>query len=195
MSILDDFITTLSRLPGIGRKSAQKLAYYFLQSDADFAHQFAQMVIHFKESMHKCEICGCYNETTDCSFCHNSIRDHHTICIVAQAQDVTNIEKSQSYQGLYHVLGGLLAPLDGISPKDLSIDHLLHRIDQGGIQEVILATNLTSEGDATAAYLQQLLQERVPHITRIASGLPAGSDVEYADAQTLGYSLRGRKHF
>lgn len=192
MTVLEEFINTFSRLPGIGRKTAQRLAYHFLQVEQSVANNFADQIHRLRAGTVHCNRCGCYSESEQCPFCGNPDRDHSLLCVVAWPQDAANIEATHAYHGLYHVLSGVIAPLEGVGPEDLYLDLLEERIKTENIQEVILATNLNPEGDATALYIQRLLNNYPITITRIAGGLPVGSELEYADQQTLSRSLRGR---
>ncbi len=192
MTVLEEFVNTFSRLPGIGRKTAQRLAYHFLQVEQSVANNFADQIHRLRASTIHCNHCGCYSESEECPFCNDPNRDRTQLCVVAWPQDAANIEASHAYRGLYHVLSGVIAPLDGVGPEDLYLDLLEERIKTENIQEVILATNLSPEGDATALYIQRLLNNYPITISRIASGLPVGSELEYADQQTLSRSLKGR---
>ncbi|MGL4524095.1 MAG: recombination mediator RecR [Spirochaetia bacterium] len=192
MKVLDEFVNAFSRLPGIGRKTAQRLAYHFLQVDQNVANSYTDHIHRLRAATIHCITCGCYSEQETCPFCNNTSREHHILCVVAWPQDAANIEASRAYKGVYHVLSGVISPLEGVGPEDLCFELLQQRIEEEKIQEVIIATNLSPEGDATALYIQRLLQNFPVKISRIASGLPVGSELEYADQQTLGRSLRGR---
>jgi recombination protein RecR len=182
----------LSRLPGIGPKSAARLAYHLIKSDSQYNQQLAQLIAQIQELVFPCSICGSYTETDPCPICTDASRDRTLLCVVEQPQDVVTIMASGAYNGLFHVLGGALSPLDGIGPDKLDFTNLMKRIEGDGFQEVIIATNPTEEGDTTAMYLRHLLKGKQITITRLASGLPIGGDLEYADRLTLARSMRGR---
>lgn len=192
MNALDELTNSFSRLPGIGKKSAARIAHYILKTDRSFAQNMAQELNTLHDRIHPCPICGAYTEDEVCSICTDSMRDRSIICVVEQPQDVQTIEASKEFHGLFHVLGGVIAPLDGIGPDQLSFNKLLERIQKENITEVIIATNPTVEGDTTALYLQKLLSETDVQVSRLASGLPVGGDLEYADRLTLQRSFRGR---
>jgi len=189
---LDQLITSLSRLPGIGRKSATRIAYYLLQADTAYTAALAHQIETIREKIRTCSICGSYTETDPCPICTDPNRDRSLICVVEQSQDVKTIEQTNEFHGLFHVLNGVISPLDGVGPDDLLIGKLMQRVKAGKIREVIIATNPTIEGDTTALYLVKLLKETGVAITRLASGLPVGGDLEYADKLTLARSLKGR---
>jgi recombination protein RecR len=188
-------ITELSRLPGIGQRTAQRLAFHILSTSEEEALALADAIREVKATVGHCEVC--FNLATDatCRVCQDERREAATICVVEQPSDVIPIERSGEFQGRYHVLGGALSPIDGVDPEDLHIAELLGRVDNGGVREVVIATNATTTGEATALYLADALRERAPDVvvTRLASGLPVGSDLEYADEITLGRALRGRQ--
>lgn len=192
MDALDQLITNLSRLPGIGRKSATRIAYYLLQADTAYTAALAHQIETIREKIRTCSICGSYTETDPCPICTDPNRDRSLICVVEQSQDVKTIEQTNEFHGLFHVLNGVISPLDGVGPDDLLIGKLMQRVKAGKIREVIIATNPTIEGDTTALYLVKLLKETGVAITRLASGLPVGGDLEYADKLTLARSLKGR---
>ncbi|HOV63648.1 MAG TPA: recombination mediator RecR [Spirochaetia bacterium] len=192
MDALDQLITSLSRLPGIGRKSATRIAYYLLQADTAYTAALAHQIETIREKIRTCSICGSYTETDPCPICTDPNRDRSLICVVEQSQDVKTIEQTNEFHGLFHVLNGVISPLDGVGPDDLLIGKLMQRVKAGKIREVIIATNPTIEGDTTALYLVKLLKETGVAITRLASGLPVGGDLEYADKLTLARSLKGR---
>jgi recombination protein RecR len=192
LNAIDRLVTVLSKLPGIGKKSASRLAYHILDADAGYARSLAEQLESLHESIKRCSICGGFTETNPCPICTDTARDTYTICVVERAQDVRIIEESHEFNGHFHVLGGLIAPLDGINPGDLSIGQLLSRVKKDNVQEVILAMNPTVEGDTTALYLQRLLKEADVEVSRLASGLPVGGDLEYTDRLTLSRSFRGR---
>ena len=192
MTILDRLVRNLTRLPGVGKKSAHRIAYYLLRADAHFTRQIAEDIAGLQQAIRKCSICGNYTEQDPCDICTAPGRDQSLICVVEQAQDIHTIEETGEFHGLYHVLGGAISPMEGVRAEDLAVDTLLERIRKGGIEEIILATNPTVEGDTTALYLQRLLQEFDIGVSRLATGLPLGGDLEYADRMTLGRSLKGR---
>jgi recombination protein RecR len=193
---LDRLVALFSRLPGIGKKSASRLVYHILDADPSFARTIAGELQGLHEAIKRCSCCGSFTESDPCSICVDNARDHSLLCVVERAQDVRVIEESREFRGLFHVLGGLIAPLEGVNPGDLAIARLLDRVRDEGVTEVILALNPTIEGDTTALYIQKFLKEKLPShpldISRLASGLPVGGDLEYADRLTLSRSLRGR---
>jgi recombination protein RecR len=193
---LDRLTALLSRLPGIGKKTAGRLAYHVLDTDPAYAHSLASELNGLHDAIKCCSRCGAYTESDPCPICSDPSRDRSLLCVVERAQDLRVIEESREYRGLFHVLGGLIAPLEGVGPGDLSIGKLASRIQEEGTRELILALNPTIEGDTTALYLQKFLKEklngRLLEITRLASGLPVGGDLEYADRLTLSRSFRGR---
>jgi recombination protein RecR len=186
-------IDELQRLPGIGPKGAQRLAFFILKTPREQADRLIDAVRDVKERVTYCSICNNITEADPCVYCRNDARDHHTICVVEEPPNVGAIEKTREFKGLYHVLMGTLSPLQGIGPDDLKIKGLLTRIDSGGVTEVILATNPTVEGEATAIYLARLLKPLGVRVTRIAMGVPVGSDLEYTDEVTMHKALEGRR--
>lgn len=192
MTTLDRIIQSLSRLPGIGRKSAARIAYWLLKSDPHITRQLAEQLQTLHSSIKKCSVCGNYTEQDPCALCSSTNRDRSLICVVENPQDVQTIEETREYDGLYHVLGGAISPMNGVGAEDLSIGKLMQRVSDQSVIEVILATNPTVEGDTTALYLQRMLKERGVAVSRLASGLPVGGDLEYADRMTLARSLKGR---
>lgn len=192
MTTLDRIIKSFSRLPGIGRKSAARIAYWLLKSDPHIARQLAEQLETLHSSIKKCSVCGNYTELDPCAICGSTNRDRSLICVVENPQDVQTIEETREYDGLYHVLGGAISPMNGIGAEDLSIGKLMQRVSGQSVKEIILATNPTVEGDTTALYLQRMLKERGIAVSRLASGLPVGGDLEYADRMTLARSLKGR---
>ena len=192
MTGLDRLISYLSRLPGLGKKSAGRIAFYLLKADGEFVQGLADSIARLQETIKQCSICGNYTEQDPCPICNDISRDRRIICVVEQAQDINTIEQTGEYRGLYHVLGGAINPLDGIGPDSLAIESLMRRIAEGGVNEVIIATNPTVEGDTTALYLHRMLAERNVAVSRLASGLPVGGDLEYADRTTLARSLKSR---
>lgn len=194
MNALDDVIESLSRLPGIGKKSASRIAFFLLKSDRSICERLACDVSVLHDRIRTCSVCGAYTEDEVCRVCSDPGRDHHLLCVVEQPQDVQTIEAVKEYNGVFHVLGGVIAPLEGIGPDRLRMTELVNRV-QEGIGEVILATNPTVEGDTTALYIQRMLKPLGVTVTRLASGLPVGGDLEYADRLTLARSFRGRSSF
>jgi recombination protein RecR len=186
-------IDELQRLPGIGPKGAQRLAFFILKTPREQADRLIDAVRDVKERVTYCSICNNITEADPCVYCRNDARDHHTICVVEEPPNVAAIEKTREFKGLYHVLMGTLSPLQGVGPDDLKIKGLLTRIDSGGVTEVILATNPTVEGEATAIYLARLLKPLGVRVTRIAMGVPVGSDLEYTDEVTMHKALEGRR--
>lgn len=189
---LQNLIDELNKLPGIGLKTAQRLAFYLLRQPQNKLDNLGQAALNLKKSLYFCHKCFNIAETEICEICANSGRDQTMICVVAEALDLLAIEKSGLYQGHYHVLHGLIAPLEGVSPDDLKIAELIKRVKENEISEIILATNPSLEGEATAMFLQKKLEPFSVKITRLAKGLPMGGDIEYADEVTLGNALRGR---
>ncbi|MGI6649560.1 MAG: recombination mediator RecR [Bacillota bacterium] len=186
-------INELHKLPGIGPKSAQRLAFYILQLPVDEARRLAEAILMAREKVSYCSICYNLTDRDPCLICQDEARDSSLLCVVEQPRDITAIEKTRGYRGLYHVLQGAISPMDGIGPEQLRIRELLNRINQGQVKEVILGTNLNTEGDVTAMYLARLLKPLGIRVTRLAHGLPVGGDLEYADELTLGKSLEGRR--
>lgn len=196
MTALDSLIKALTRLPGIGPKSAGRLAYHLIKTDPGYNRVLAEAIETIQEKIFPCSICGSYTETDPCPICSDASRDRSQLCIVEQPQDVLTIQASGAYNGLYHVLGGAISPLDGVGVENLSFSQLTRRIDEGSFSELIIATNPTEEGDTTALYIRHIFEDRAGlSITRLASGLPIGGDLEYADRVTLARSLRGRIRF
>ena len=189
---VENLVAQLTRLPGIGQRTAQRLAFHILQRPSEEAGALAAALVEVKERVRFCRECGNLTEDETCAICVDSRRDHTTICVVEQPVDVVSLERTHEYRGLYHVLGGALSPLDGVEPEHLRIAELLQRVDRNGVHEVVLATNPNMTGEATAAYLADRLRGRV-RVTRLASGLPVGGDLEYADEVTLGRALAGRR--
>jgi recombination protein RecR len=193
---LDRLVALFSRLPGIGKKSASRLVYHILDADPSFAKTLAAELNGLHEAVRRCSRCGSFTESDPCPICTDSGRDNTLLCVVERAQDVRLIDESREFHGRFHVLGGLIAPREGINPGDLTIARLPARIVDEGVREVILALNPTIEGDTTALYIQRFLSEKLPShpldVSRLAAGLPVGGDLEYADRLTLSRSLRGR---
>ena len=189
---VDNLVSQLTRLPGIGTRTAQRLTFHLLRAQKDEALALAQAIEDVKEKVRFCRECGNLTEEEVCGICLDARRDRAVICVVEQPVDLLSIERTAEYRGLYHVLGGALSPIDGVDPGSLRIDELFRRVERDGIEEVVLATNPTMTGEATAAYLADRLRARV-RVTRLASGLPVGSDLEYADEVTLGRAFVGRR--
>ena len=189
---VDNLVAQLTRLPGIGSRTAQRLAFHILAAQKDEAVALAHAIEEVKERVRFCRECGNLTEEELCSICLDTRRDRTVVCVVEQPVDVISLERTHEFRGLYHVLGGSLSPLDGVEPEHLRIDELLRRVATGEITEVVLATNPNMTGEATAAYLADRLREKAT-VTRLASGLPVGGDLEYADEVTLGRALAGRR--
>ncbi|MBA2240154.1 MAG: recombination protein RecR [Solirubrobacterales bacterium] len=189
---INRLVTELSKLPGIGQRTAQRLAFHILRAEGDEALALAAAIREVKERIGLCEVCFNLAEGPRCRICEDERRDAALICVVEEPQDVIPIERTHEYSGLYHVLGGALSPIDGIDPEDLRISELVDRVGRGEIREVVLATNPTTTGEATAHHVAGLLRSRV-EITRLASGLPVGADLEHADEVTLGRAFAGRR--
>lgn len=185
-------IAELGKLPGIGQRTAQRLAFHILRAGDDEALALADAIREVKQQVGLCEVCFNLAEGPRCRICADERRDRSLICVVEEPQDVIPIERTHEYRGLYHVLGGALSPIDGVDPEDLRIAELVARVEAGDVAEVVLATNPTTTGEATALHLAELLRDRV-EVTRLASGLPVGADLEHADEVTLGRALAGRQ--
>jgi recombination protein RecR len=195
---IQDLIDELGRLPGIGPKSAQRVAFYILKAPPDDARRLARAIVEAKDKVRFCRVCFNVSDQELCEFCRDSRRDGSIVCVVQEAPDIAAIERTREYRGLYHVLHGAISPIEGIGPEDLRITELLDRLrppadGETRVQEVIVATNPNIEGDATAMYLARLLTPLGVRITRLASGMPVGGDLEYADEVTLGRALEGRR--
>jgi recombination protein RecR len=193
MSAIEDLTTELSKLPGIGKKTALRLTYHLLKQPADRSLRLAHALEVLAERVHPCPRCHNLTEADLCAICADPRRDASVICAVEEASDIGAIERSGEYRGQFHVLGGRLSPLDGVSASDLAIDDLVGRVAEGGVREVILATNPSIEGEATALYVQQALAPTRVRVTRIARGLPVGGDLEYADGVTIAQALVARR--
>ena len=187
---VNQLIRELSRLPGIGQKTAQRLTFHILKSDQNDVERLARSLMDIKSKTDSCTICGAITETDPCGICNDSKRDDYLICIVEDAQDIYAFEKTNSFRGKYHVLGGVISPLDGIGPDDLNLETLYGRIESG--TEIVLATNPSVEGDTTALYLAKVLTKKKVKITRLARGIPVGSEIEYMDEITLIRAMEGR---
>jgi recombination protein RecR len=186
-------LEALEKLPGIGPRSAERMAFYLLRTSREEARALAQAIADVKDRLRFCEVCFNLSETPRCVVCQDPSRDSSVLCVVEEPKDVLAIEKTGAYRGLYHVLLGAIAPLDGIGPELLKIDELLRRLADGAVAEVIVATDADKDGEATAAYLTKLIRPRGMKVTRIASGIPVGSHLEYADQATLARALEGRR--
>jgi recombination protein RecR len=189
---VENLVAQLSRLPSVGTRTAQRLAFHLLQRPLEEALALAEAIQEVKARVRFCKECGNLTEEEVCAICRDSRRDHTLICVVEQPVDLLSLERTSEFRGLYHGLGGALSPLDGVEPEHLRIDELFGRVEANGVQEVVLATNPNMTGEATAAYLADRLRGRV-RVTRLASGLPVGGDLEYADEVTLGRALAGRR--
>jgi recombination protein RecR len=189
---VENLVAQLTKLPGIGRRTAQRLTFHLLSATPEDALELSRAIEEVKTRVRFCHECGNLTEEELCGVCSDERRDRSVICVVEQPVDVVSLERTHEYRGLYHVLGGALSPLDGVEPADLRIAALLGRVQHGAVEEVVLATNPTMTGEATAAYLADRLRGRV-RVTRLASGLPVGGDLEYADEVTLGRALAGRR--
>ena len=189
---VENLVSQLTRLPGVGSRTAQRLAFHLLRVPKDEAAALAGAIAEVKERVRFCTECGNLTEEDVCDICRDARRDRAVVCVVEQPADLISVERTHEYRGLYHVLGGALSPIDGVEPEHLRIGELLQRVERNGIQEVVLATNPNMTGEATAAYLADRLRGRV-RVTRLASGLPVGGDLEYADEVTLGRALSGRR--
>ena len=191
--IVQELIDELGRLPGIGPKSAQRIAFHILQTESFDVTRLAEVLIEVRDKVHFCSICGNVSEQETCSICRDPRRQQTVICVVEEAKDVVAIERTREFRGLYHVLGGAISPIDGIGPDNLRIRELMQRLADVNITEVIIATDPNLEGEATATYLSRLLNTLQIRVTRLASGLPVGGDLEYADEVTLGRAFEGRR--
>lgn len=189
---VQDVIDELGRLPGIGPKSAQRIAFYLLQADPASARKLAQAIVTMKDTMRFCSTCHNVSQSEICRICRDERRDQSLLCVVEEIRDVVAIERTREYRGLYHVLGGAISPIDGVGPDDLNIQSLIRRAEDTPVKEVILALNPNVEGEATASYVSRALQDSGVRVTRLASGLPVGGDLDYADEVTLGRAFVGR---
>jgi len=190
---VQDLIDELGRLPGVGPKSAQRIAFHLLQQDPDDVNRLVTALTEVKAKVRFCEVCGNVAQAERCRICADPRRDQTSICVVEEPKDVVAIERTREFRGTYHVLGGAISPIDGIGPDDLRVRELLPRLASGEVQEVIIATDPNLEGEATATYLSRLLRDVGVTVTRLASGLPVGGDLEYADEVTLGRAFEGRR--
>ena len=193
MSVIDELTSELARLPGIGRKTALRLTYHLLRQPPDQSRRLADALVSLTERVRQCDRCLNLTEMPLCAICSDPRREASTVCVVEEAADIASIERAGEFRGLYHVLGGRLSPLDGIGPDDLAIESLLARIEPEAVLEVIVATNPSLEGEATALYVQRQLAKMPVRVTRIARGLPVGGDLEYADSVTIAQALSARR--
>ena len=193
MSAIDELITELARLPGIGRKTAQRLTFHLLQQPPETVGRLASALVAVAERVRPCRECGNLTEDQPCAICADPRRDGTVLCVVEDASAVALVDRATDFKGRYHVLGGRLSPLDGVGPESLRLDRLVNRVREGGVREVILATNPSMEGEVTATYIQQLLAGQPVRVTRLARGLPMGGDLEYVDGVTLAHALVARQ--
>ena len=189
---LTELISQFERLPGIGKKTAQRLAYSILEQPPERAEKFAEALVNARKKIHFCKVCQAFTDLEICGICDDSTRDRSVVCVVAEPKDVMAFERTREYNGVYHVLHGLISPLDGIGPESLRIKELMARLGSGEITELIMATNPTVDGEATASYISRLVKPMGIKVTRLAYGIPVGSDLEYADEFTLARALEGR---
>ena len=194
-TLLENAVDELAKLPGIGRKTAMRLALHLLRRTEEEVEQLGNAVIRLRKEIRYCRVCHNISDTEVCHLCANPGRDHHTVCVVENVKDVMSVENTQQYHGLYHVLGGVISPMDGVGPKDLEIESLVERVPREGIQEVILALSTTMEGDTTNFYIYRKLAPLGVRITTIARGVAIGDELEYADEVTLGRSILNRVDF
>jgi len=195
MSVIDQLSRELGRLPGIGPKTALRLVHYLMKGSKHDIQRLSKLVLELAERIRPCGVCGNFSEEEHCQVCSDPKRDHSIICVVEEAYEVGSIERTGQYRGVFHVLGGRLSPLDGVGPDELNIKGLLERIkcSNGEVREVILATNASVEGEATAVYLEQEIRPLGPSVTRLARGIPVGGDLEYIDGNTIAQALAGRR--
>ncbi len=190
---LQDLADQFARLPGIGGKTAQRLAFHVLELPLEEAHGFADAIIRAKEQVHTCPVCQNLTDSERCAICDDGMRDRSTICVVAEPKDVIAMERSREYRGVYHVLHGVISPLNHVTQDDIRIRELLERVSAGGVAEIIMATNPDTEGEATAMYISRLLRPMEIKVTRLACGVSVGSQLEYADEVTISRALEGRQ--
>ncbi len=195
MNALERLIGNLARLPGLGRKSASRIVYFLLHTDESLVRALAEDLGRLRQTIRACSVCGTYTDVDPCGICTDPQRDRTSICVVEEPRDVQTIESIHEHRGQYHVLMGAISPIDGVGPDNLRIASLIERVSRGGVQEVILATNPTVEGETTALYLVKALKDTGVRVSRIAFGLPVGGDLEFADKQTLARSFKGRNTF
>ena len=191
--IVQDLIDEFGRLPGIGPKSAQRIAFHVLAAEPVDIRRLAELLLEVKEKVRFCRVCGNVAEDEECRICRDPRRDHSVLCVVEEPKDVVAVEKTREFRGRYHVLGGAISPIEGIGPDDLRVKELMQRLADGDVTELILATDPNLEGEATATYLARLVKPMGLKVTRLASGLPVGGDLEYADEVTLGRAFEGRR--
>ena len=191
--VVQDLIDELGRLPGVGPKSAQRIAFHLLQSDPEDVRRLVAALVEVTEKVRFCAMCGNVAADTLCRICSDARRDVTVLCVVEEPKDVVAIEKTREFRGRYHVLGGAISPIEGVGPDDLRVKELMTRLASGDVMEIIIATDPNLEGEATATYLARLLKPMGLRVTRLASGLPVGGDLEYADEQTLGRAFEGRR--
>lgn len=193
MSAIEDLASELAKLPGIGRKTALRLTYHLLKQPPETSRRLAAVLGSLAERVHRCSVCSNLTEEDPCAICGDARRDRGVLCVVEEASDIGAIERAGEFRGIYHVLGGRLSPLDGVGPEDLAIQQLVDRVASGSIREVILATNPSLEGEATALFVQRQVAPHVPVVSRIARGIPVGGDLEYADGVTIAQALNARR--
>ena len=191
--VVQDLIDELGRLPGVGPKSAQRIAFHLLAADPTDVRRLAHLLVEVKDKVRFCSICGNVAEETECRICRDPRRDRSQLCVVEESKDVVAIERTREFRGRYHVLGGAISPIEGIGPDDLRVKELMTRLADGTVTELIIATDPNLEGEATATYLARLVKPMGLTVTRLASGLPVGGDLEYADEVTLGRAFEGRR--
>ncbi|HKM89197.1 MAG TPA: recombination mediator RecR [Candidatus Acidoferrales bacterium] len=188
-----NLVEQLKRLPGIGQKTAQRLAFHLLRADREESESLAAAILAAKNNLRECSVCNNVTDTDPCLYCRNPARIQKTICVIEEPHSIVPVEKTRAYNGLYHVLGGTLSPLNGVGPDQLNIKSLLERLKKGTVEEIIIATNPTTEGEATAVYLSKLIKPLGVRVTRIGMGIPVGSDLEYADEVTMSKAMEGRR--
>lgn len=193
MSVIDDLATEFAKLPGIGRKTALRLTYHLLKQSPEQSRQLAGALEALVARVRRCSVCNNLTEQDPCALCADPRRDQAVLCVVEDASDIGAIERAGEFRGVYHVLGGRLSPLDGVGPEDLAVQSLVDRVAKGSVREVILATNPSMEGEATALYVQRQLAGHVPTVSRIARGIPVGGDLEYADGVTIAQAISARR--
>jgi recombination protein RecR len=193
MSVIDDLATEFAKLPGIGRKTALRLTYHLLKQSPEQSRQLARALEALVARVRRCSVCNNLTEQDPCALCADPRRDQAVLCVVEDASDIGAIERAGEFRGIYHVLGGRLSPLDGVGPEDLAVQSLVDRVSKGSVREVILATNPSMEGEATALYVQRQLAGHVPTVSRIARGIPVGGDLEYADGVTIAQAISARR--
>lgn len=192
MNPVEGLIQTLSKVPGVGKKSAARIVFYLLRADRSFVAGLGQQISEIRLRVKKCSVCGHFTENDPCDICTDPGRERRLICVVEGVQDLMTLQATGEFRGLYHVLHGVISPMDGIGPEALGLDRLVRRVKETGVEEVIIATNPTMEGDTTALFIRRMLAELPVKVTRLAQGLPVGGDLEYADRQTVARSFRAR---